>query len=422
MDTGDTAWVLMASALVLIMTPGIAFFYGGMVGSKNVNGTIMHCFMTIGLVGVVWVLWGYSLAFGPDIGGFIGNLTLGGLNNVHATAGEGENISEQTFMIFQAMFAIITPALVVGAFAERMKFSAFVIFIVLWVSITYTPLAHWVWHSEGWLYNLGALDFAGGTVVHISAGVGALAAALIFGPRLGFGREPKLPHNVPMIVLGASLLWFGWFGFNAGSALAANDAAVNAFVVTNTAAAMAVVAWVAMSWMFGKKPSVVGAASGAVAGLVAITPASGFVGPMPAIIIGLGAGVFCYAAVELLIKLKVDDSLAVWGVHGIGGTWGALATGLFIGIGYLTFGDLATEAANRGEQILFQLAGIGASWGWSFVTTALILLGIKYTIGLRVSEKEERVGLDVSQHGEEGYILGEAPTAVAGAAEPGNDD
>ena len=422
MDTGDTAWVLMASALVLIMTPGVAFFYGGMVGSKNVNGTIMHCFMTIGLVGVVWVLWGYSLAFGPDIGGFIGNLTLGGLNNVHATAGEGENISEQTFMIFQAMFAIITPALVVGAFAERMKFSAFVIFIVLWVSITYTPLAHWVWHSEGWLYNLGALDFAGGTVVHISAGVGALAAALIFGPRLGFGREPKLPHNVPMIVLGASLLWFGWFGFNAGSALAANDSAVNAFVVTNTAAAMAVVAWVAMSWMFGKKPSVVGAASGAVAGLVAITPASGFVGPMPAIIIGLGAGVFCYAAVELLIKLKVDDSLAVWGVHGIGGTWGALATGLFIGIGYLTFGDLATEAANRGEQILFQLAGIGASWGWSFVTTALILLGIKYTIGLRVSEKEERVGLDVSQHGEEGYILGEAPTAVAGAAEPGNDD
>ena len=422
MDTGDTAWVLMASALVLIMTPGVAFFYGGMVGSKNVNGTIMHCFMTIGLVGVVWVLWGYSLAFGPDIGGFIGNLTLGGLNNVHATAGEGENISEQTFMIFQAMFAIITPALVVGAFAERMKFSAFVIFIVLWVSITYTPLAHWVWHSEGWLYNLGALDFAGGTVVHISAGVGALAAALIFGPRLGFGREPKPPHNVPMIVLGASLLWFGWFGFNAGSALAANDSAVNAFVVTNTAAAMAVVAWVAMSWMFGKKPSVVGAASGAVAGLVAITPASGFVGPMPAIIIGLGAGVFCYAAVELLIKLKVDDSLAVWGVHGIGGTWGALATGLFIGIGYLTFGDLATEAANRGEQILFQLAGIGASWGWSFVTTALILLGIKYTIGLRVSEKEERVGLDVSQHGEEGYILGEAPTAVAGAAEPGNDD
>ena len=422
MDTGDTAWVLMASALVLIMTPGVAFFYGGMVGSKNVNGTIMHCFMTIGLVGVVWVLWGYSLAFGPDIGGFIGNLTLGGLNNVHATAGEGENISEQTFMIFQAMFAIITPALVVGAFAERMKFSAFVIFIVLWVSITYTPLAHWVWHSEGWLFNLGAVDFAGGTVVHISAGAGALAAALIFGPRLGFGKEPKLPHNVPMIVLGASLLWFGWFGFNAGSALAANASAVNAFVVTNTAAAMAVVAWVAMSWMFGKKPSVVGAASGAVAGLVAITPASGFVGPMPAIIIGLGAGVFCYAAVELLIKLKVDDSLAVWGVHGIGGTWGALATGLFIGIGYLTFGDLATEAANRGEQVLFQLAGIGASWGWSFVTTALILLGIKYTIGLRVSEKDERVGLDVSQHGEKGYILGEAPTAVAGAAEPGNDD
>ena len=410
---------MASSALVLIMTPGVAFFYGGMVGSKNVAGTIMHCFMAIGLVGVVWVLWGYSLAFGPDIGGFIGNLKWLGLDDVPADAAAGD-VPGQTHMIFQAMFAIITPALVIGAFAERMKFSAFVTFIVLWVTIVYAPVAHWVWHSEGWLFELGALDFAGGTVVHINAGVGALAAALIFGRRLGFRQRANPPHNIPMIVLGASLLWFGWFGFNAGSALAANATAVNAFVVTNTAAAMAVVAWVAMSWIFGRKPSVVGAASGAVAGLVAITPASGFVGPMPAIIIGLGAGVICYGAVELLLKLNVDDSLAVWGVHGVGGTWGALATGLFVGVGFMTFGDLATEASNRGEQILFQLAGIGASWGWAFVTTSIILLAIKFTIGIRVREEEEEVGLDSSQHGEEAYIVGAAPapTGVAG----GSDD
>ena len=404
MDTGDIAWILASSALVLLMTPGLALFYGGLARSKNAAATIMHSFMTIGIVGVVWVLWGYTIGFGPDLGGgFMGDFSLFGLDGVSATeAGPySDTIPHQAFMIFQAMFAIITPALVTGAFAERMKFSAFVVFIVLWVTIVYAPVAHWVWGTGGWLGELGALDFAGGTVVHINSGVAALAAALIFGRRLGFGSEPMEPHNVPLIVLGAALLWFGWFGFNAGSALAADGTATNAFVVTNTSACAAILAWVAMSWFFGKKPSVIGAASGAVAGLVAITPAAGFVGPMPAIIIGLGAGVFCYAAIELLSRLKVDDSLSVWGVHGVGGTWGALATGLFVGIG---FGELA-EGVGRGEQILYQLVGIGATWVWAFVMTAVILLAIKYTIGLRVSEEDEAVGLDVSEHGEPAYTL-----------------
>jgi Amt family ammonium transporter len=404
MNSGDTAWILACSALVLLMTPGVAFFYGGLVRRTNAAATMMHSFMTIGIVGVVWVLWGYSLAFGPDIGGVIGSLEWIGLRGVSATeAGPySDAIPHQAFMIFQAMFAIITPALVTGAFAERMKFSAFVIFIVLWVTLVYAPLAHWVW-GGGWLGSLGALDFAGGTVVHISAGMGALAAALLVGKRVGFQIESMAPHNVPMVVLGASLLWFGWFGFNAGSALAADGVATNAFVTTNTATAAALVTWVAMSWLFDKKPSVVGAATGAVAGLVAITPAAGFVGPLPAIIIGLGAGVVCYGAVKLLAKLKVDDSLAVWGVHGIGGVWGALATGLFVGIGFAAL----AEGVSRGEQILYQLIGIGASAGWAFVVTALIVLVLRFVIpgGVRVSPDEEAVGLDLSQHGEQAYEL-----------------
>lgn len=400
-DTGDTAWVLTSSALVLLMTPGLALFYGGMARTMNAASTIMYSFMTMGLVGVVWVLWGYSLAFGPDLYGFVGNLDWLGLKGVSATepAGPDSTIPHQAFMVFQGMFAIITPALITGAFAERMKFTSFVLFIVLWVTIVYAPVAHWVWHSDGWLFKLGALDFAGGTVVHINSGVAALAAALICGRRLGFGVQSMTPHNIPMIVLGAGLLWFGWFGFNAGSALAANGTAVNAFVVTNTAAAAALLSWVGMSWIFHQKASVVGAASGAVAGLVAITPAAGYVGPMPALLIGLGAGILCYGAVELLKKFKVDDALAVWGVHGVGGTWGALATGLFVGIG---FGALA-DGIGRGEQVLYQLVGIGATWGWSFVMTAAIMLALKYTIGVRVREEEEVVGLDTSQHGEEAY-------------------
>ena len=405
MDTGDTTWVLVSSALVLLMTPGLALFYGGLARSKNAAGTIMHSFMTIGIVGVVWVLWGYTLAFGPDIGKFVGDFSWFGLKDVSATeAGPyADNMPHQTFMIFQAMFAIITPALVTGAFAERMKFSSFVVFIVLWVTIVYAPVAHWVW-GGGWLGDLGALDFAGGTVVHINSGVAALAAAIIFGRRLGFGREPMEPHNIPLIVLGAALLWFGWFGFNAGSALEAGGSATNAFVVTNTAAAAGILAWVAMSWILGKKPSVIGAASGAVAGLVAITPAAGFVGPMPAIIIGLGAGVFCYLAVQLLIKFNIDDSLSVWGVHGIGGTWGALATGIFVGVGFGSFAELAAESS-RGMQIVNQLIGIGASWAWSFILTAVILLALKYTMGLRVSDDEEEAGLDASEHAEPAYRM-----------------
>ena len=410
MDTGDTGWILVSSALVLLMTPGLALFYGGLARSKNAGATIMHSFMTIGIVGVVWVLWGYTLAFGPDYGHVIGDFSWFGMRDVSATepGPYAGTIPHQAFMIFQAMFAIITPALITGAFAERMKFSAFVIFIVVWVTVVYAPVAHWVW-GGGWLGDLSilpglegnALDFAGGTVVHINSGVAALAAAIIFGRRLGFAREPMEPHNVPMIVLGAALLWFGWFGFNAGSALTSLGSATNAFVATNTATCAAVLAWVAMSWVFGKKPSVIGAASGAVAGLVAITPAAGFVGPMPAVVIGLGAGAFCYAAVQLLVKLKVDDSLSVWGVHGVGGTWGALATGLFVGIG---FGALA-EGVSRGEQILYQLVAIGATWIWAFVMTAVILLAIKYTIGLRVSDEAEEAGLDVSEHGEPAYRL-----------------
>ena len=401
-DSGDTAWVLAASALVLLMTPGLAFFYGGLVRKKNIVSTIMYSFVTIGLVGIVWVLWGYSLAFGNDVEGwnFIGDLGWFGQKDVSANepGPYSDTIPHQAFMIFQAMFAIITPALVTGAFAERMKFSALCIFIVLWVTIVYAPLAHWVW-GGGWLGDLGALDFAGGTVVHISAGAGALVSALIIGRRVGFPEQPMGPANVPMVVLGAALLWFGWFGFNAGSSLAADGVATNAFVVTNTAAAAAMMAWLFMSWMIDKKPSAVGAASGAVAGLVAITPAAGFVGPMPALIIGLGAGVFCYSMVKLLLKLRVDDALAVFGVHGIGGIWGALATGLFVGVGYAALGD----GVSRGEQILYQLIGIGASFGWSFVVTGIIMLAIKYTIGLSADEEGEGMGLDLTEHGEAAY-------------------
>ncbi|MSQ41035.1 MAG: ammonium transporter [Dehalococcoidia bacterium] len=411
-DTGDTAWVLASSALVLLMTPGLAFFYGGLARAKNANATIMHSLMCIGIVSVTWVLWGYSLAFGPDWGGmgFIGTLEWFGLNGVSADvahSGYAATIPHQAYMIFQAMFAIITPALITGAFAERMKFSTFVVFVVLWSTFVYAPVAHWVWAMDenasaiGWLGKMGALDFAGGTVVHINSGIAALAAALIFGRRLGFGKEPMEPHNIPFVVLGAGLLWFGWFGFNAGSAVAAGGRATNAFVVTNTAAAAAALTWVAMSWILARKPSVVGAASGAVAGLVAITPASGFVGVIPSIIIGIGAGVFCYVAVQALIKMKVDDSLGVWGVHGIGGTWGAVATGLFVGVGYWSL----AEGVSRGEQVMKQVVATGVVWVWSFVVTALILLVLKYTMGLRVSEKEEEEGLDVSQHSEPAYRL-----------------
>ena len=396
----DIAWVMACSALVLLMTPGLAFFYGGLVGRKNASGTIMHSLMAMGVVSIVWILWGYSLAFAPG-SAFVGGLDFFGLAGVSADTGgiHGLTIPDQLMMIFQAMFAIITPALITGAFAERMKFSSYVIFIVLWVTLVYAPVCHWVW-GGGFLGEMGALDFAGGTVVHINSGVAALAAAIIFRKRIGFGSDAATPHNVPMVVLGAGLLWFGWFGFNAGSSLAADGLAINAFVVTNTAAAAALVTWVAITWIFGKKASVTGAATGAVAGLVAITPAAGFVGAMPALIIGVGAGVICYSAIVVLAKLKVDDALAVFGVHGMGGIWGAIATGLFVGWGYGALGDEVTRMA----QVNIQLIAIGATIAYSFIVTSIILLVIKFTLKLEVSEEDERAGLDVSQHGEEAYM------------------
>ena len=400
-DAADTAWVLISAALVLFMIPGLAFFYGGLVRRKNVAGTVMQVVVTMGVVGVVWVLWGYSLAFGPSVGGFVGNLEWFALSGVSATeAGPySDTIPHQAFMIFQGMFAMITPAVVIGGFAERMRFSSFLVFMVIWVTVVYAPLAHWVWGNDGWIHALGALDYAGGTVVHIESGVAALVAAIVIGKRIGYGKEDMAPHDVPMVVLGAGILWFGWFGFNAGSALAPDGTAVNAFVVTNTAAAAGVIAWTGMSWLFDGKPSVIGAVSGAVAGLVAITPAAGFVGTMPAVIIGLVSGILCYWAVKLLGKLRIDDSLAVLGVHGIGGTWGAIATGLFVGVGYAAL----AEGVSRGEQILYQLISVGAAWGWSLIATGAILLAIKATIGLRLRDSDEEVGLDVSQHDEVAY-------------------
>ena len=405
MDTGDTAWILTASALVLLMTPGLAFFYGGMVRRKSAGSTILQAFVSMGVVGVIWVLWGYSLAFSTaensTINQIVGDLNYIGLNNVRADIPAIDGGPSQLFMIFQAMFAIITPALIVGAFAERIKFTAWLIFLVLWVTIVYAPMAHMVW-GGGWIgAELGALDFAGGTVVHINAGVAALAAAwIIFGRRKGYGTEPMLPHNVPFVVLGAGLLWFGWFGFNAGSALAADAIAVNAFVVTNTATAAAVMAWLILEYMHRGRPTAVVAAWGAVAGLVAITPAAGYVGPMPSILIGIGAGVLCYWALQLVAKLRIDDSLAVFGVHGIGGMWGALATGLFAGIG--TVGVFTLERSVL-DQFGRQLVAVGFTIGWTFIWTLAIFWVLKVTIGVKVKEEEEEVGLDQSQHGEAAY-------------------
>ena len=404
-NSGDTAWVLASSALVFIMVPGLAFFYAGLVRGKNALSTLLQSFIALAIVGLSWILWGYSLAFGPDIGGFIGNLQWAGLHGVSAIeAGPyADTIPHQAFMVFQAKFAIITPALIAGAFAERIKFSTFVIFIVAWSTIVYPPLAHWMWGNGGWLGETGALDFAGGAVVHISSGAAALAAAIIFGRRLGLGQADMNPHNVPFVVLGASLLWFGWFGFNSGSSLTSLAAATSAFVVTHTSAATAAVVWVALDWILNRRPSVVGAATGAVAGLATITPASGFVGPMPAVVIGLGAGALCYAAVWIKTRVKLDDSLDVWAIHGVGGAWGMLAAGIFIGVGFMTIGELTD--LSRGEQIVRQLLAIGVSFGWAFLTTAGILLLLKYTIGLRVDERQEEEGLDISQHGEEAYTV-----------------
>ncbi len=404
-DTGDTAWVLISTALVLAMTaPGLALFYAGMVRSKNSLGTIMQSFIILCLISVQWVLWGYSLAFGPDKGHIIGGLEWLGLNGVglDPNVDYAATIPHQAFMIFQMMFAVITPALITGAFAERMKFSAFLVFTLLWATFIYDPLAHWVWAVGGWVRNLGALDFAGGTVVHISSGASALACAIVLGRRLGHGREHMAPHNLPMTVLGASLLWFGWFGFNAGSAVASGALATSAFVVTNTATATAALAWMMVEWMYRGKPTVLGAASGAVAGLVAITPASGFVGPLPSIVIGLGAGVFCYLAVLWKSKLGYDDALDVVGIHGVGGIWGALATGLFASKAVNAAGADGLFYGNPG-QLGIQAMAVVVSVVFAFVGTFVILKLVDGLVGLRVSEDAERMGLDLSQHDERAY-------------------
>jgi Amt family ammonium transporter len=408
-DTGDTAWLLVSTALVLAMTaPGLALFYGGMVREKNALGTIMQSFIILCVISIQWVLWGYSLAFGPDHGHVIGGLEWFGLNGVDMdkpNADYGATVPHQAYMIFQMMFAVITPALITGAFAERMKFSSFLVFTVLWATFIYDPLAHWVWGKGGWLGTnggMGALDFAGGTVVHISSGVSALACALVLGRRVGYGKETMAPHNLPMTVLGACLLWFGWFGFNAGSAVAAGGLATSAFVVTNTATAAAALAWMVVEWLYRGKPTVLGAASGAVAGLVAITPASGFVGPMPSIIIGIGAGAFCYAAVLVKSKFGYDDSLDAFGIHAIGGTWGALATGLFASKLINAGGADGFFFGNPG-QLGIQAVAVVTSWVFSFVGTLVILKVVDWTMGLRVSTEEERIGLDLSQHEERAY-------------------
>ena len=406
MNAGDTAFVLISAALVMLMTPGLALFYGGMVRNKNVLGTIMQSFIILGIITFEWVLWGYSMSFGPDHGSIIGGLDWFGLKDVgmNPSPDYGSTIPHVAFMIFQCMFAILTPALITGAFAERLKFTALLLFILLWGTFVYNPLAHWVWGVGGWMGKMGALDFAGGTVVHISSGISALAAALIVGKRLGYGSTAYIPHNVPMSITGAAILWFGWFGFNAGSALACNGLAANAFVVTHIASAMAALSWMFMEWWHRGKPTTLGAASGAVAGLVAITPGSGFVGPVSAIIIGALGGVICYGGVLLKSRLGYDDSLDVVGIHGLGGTWGALATGLFASTKINPDGANGLFFGNPG-QLWIQFVSVVATMVFAFIMTLIILKIIDVLIGLRVSEEEEVKGLDISLHNEAGYSL-----------------
>jgi len=385
----------MSTALVMLMTPGLAIFYGGLVRRKNVLSIIMQNFIALAVVSVVWVLWGYSLAFESDLLGIIGRLEWLGLTNVGLDPSPlAPRIPHLAFVLYQGMFAVITPALITGAFADRMKFSSYLLFLVLWSTFVYSPVAHWVW-GGGWLGAMGALDFAGGTVVHINAGMAALIAALVIGRRRSFGRYAMTPHNIPLVVMGTALLWFGWFGFNAGSALAANKSAVLAFATTNTAAATATITWLMLDWIYKRAPSLIGAATGAVAGLVAITPAAGFVNVQAALAIGFVVSVVCYAAIQFKNKRQLDDALDVWGVHGVGGMWGAIATGIFAtSVGLL---------AGNPPQFLVQVVGVVATVGYSLVATWIILKVVDMLVGLRVGMKEE-VGLDIGLHLEEAYI------------------
>lgn len=401
-DTGDTAWVLISAALVFIMTPGLAFFYGGMVRSKNVLTTIMQSFFIVAMISVEWVILGYAMTFGTDINGFIGSLDKIGLAGVGLNVLENGTIPELAFVAFQCMFAVITPALITGAFAERMRFAAFAVLILLWAIFIYNPMAHWVW-GGGFLSQLGALDFAGGLVIHILSGVSGLTICILLGKRRGYGQFAMLPHNLPMTVLGAALLWFGWFGFNAGSALGANGLAANAFVTTQAAAAAATVSWVLVEWYRNGKPTILGAASGCIAGLVAITPAAGFVKPMPALVIGLIGGIVCYFAVAVLKeKLGYDDSLDAFGVHGIGGTWGSIATGLWA----------TTEVNPAGADGLFygethllfaQVVSVIVAYALAIVGTYVLFKIVSHFMKVRADETEEIAGLDVVEHGERGY-------------------
>jgi Amt family ammonium transporter len=388
----------------MLMTPGLALFYGGMVRRKNVLGTIMQSFVALAVITIQWVLYGYSLSFGPDIGHVIGSLDWIGLRGVglEPNPDYAATIPHQAYMIFQMMFAVITPALITGAIAERFKFKTYLVFLILWSTFVYDPLAHWVWGMGGWIRNLGALDFAGGIVVHISSGVAALAAALMVGRRKGYGDEPMPPHDLTMTVLGAALLWFGWFGFNGGSAVASGSLATSAFVVTHISTAAAALSWMMAEWKYRGNPTVLGAASGAVAGLVAITPASGFVGPISAIVIGLAAGLLCYLAINLKNRFRYDDSLDVVGVHGVGGAWGALATGLFASKAINTAG---ADGLIHGNLSLLgvQALSVVSALIYSFVVTLILLKVLDWTMGLRVSEEHEANGLDLSQHGETGY-------------------
>jgi Amt family ammonium transporter len=396
-DAGNTAWVLASSGLVLLMTPGLAFFYGGLVRKKNILSVLMQCFMAMCLVTVAWVVVGYSLAFGTDIKGLIGGWDYLMLKGVGSEPWPGYTIPHMLFMAFQLKFAIITPALIIGAFAERIKFSAFCVFTLLWSLLVYSPVAHWVW-GGGFMFKWGALDFAGGTVVHINAGMAALAAALVLGKRVGAGSPP---HSLPLAVLGAGMLWFGWFGFNAGSSLAADGIAVNAFVTTHVATAVAGLTWALIDWIFHRKPTTLGMITGAVAGLVAITPACGFITTTSAIWVGLGSSVICWFFVTFVKpKFGYDDSLDAFGVHGVGGIWGALATGLFCSS---SVNALVTNTP--GVQFIIQLKATLITMAFSFVASYILLKLVDAVIGLRVSEHEERVGLDLTQHKESGYTV-----------------
>jgi len=402
-NTGDTAWILVSCALVLMMTPALALFYGGMARRKNVLSTLTLSFVFMVLIGVQWVLYGYSLAFGEDIGGFIGSLNYVGLRGVGAAVNPNyaKTIPHGLFAAFQMMFAVITPALITGAFVERVRFKAFLLFSLLWATLVYDPLCHWVWGKGGWLGALGALDFAGGTVVHIAAGFSALAFALAIGPRKGFGKFPMEPHNITLTVLGAGLLWVGWFGFNAGSALAANGVAVNALLTTNSSAAMAGLVWMLLSWLDGR-PSTLGMATGMVVGLAAVTPASGFVTPMAALVIGAVAAPLGYYGIRFREKRRLDESMDVWACHGLASTWGMLATGLFATVEVNSGGANGLFYGNPG-QVGVQLLAIAVTMAFTFGATFLIAKALDWSIGLRVSTMEEEVGLDISTHGERAY-------------------